>query len=102
MRKDLKIGMAIGAVLLVVVIVYVAMPKNDPGQQQYAVGDNGTGDGGDGEQISPGDGEGDAQLPEAGARDDAATPTDSRDTGRAPAEPAPPIARADAAEPNDP
>lgn len=28
MRKDLKIGMAIGAVLLVVLIVYIAVPKN--------------------------------------------------------------------------
>src|SRR5688572_16905850 len=33
MRKDLKIGMAIGAVLLVVLIVYVAVPKNEPGTE---------------------------------------------------------------------
>src|SRR5688500_2707885 len=36
MRKDLKIGMAIGAVLLVVVIVYFAMPKPDAGTTEFA------------------------------------------------------------------
>lgn len=32
MQKELKIGLAIGAVLLVVLIVYVAVPKSDPAQ----------------------------------------------------------------------
>ena len=42
MRKDLKIGMAIGAVLLVVLIVYLAVPKGDEQIAQNSGGGNDT------------------------------------------------------------
>jgi nucleoid-associated protein YgaU len=44
MRKDLKIGLAIGAVLLVVLIVYLAVPKGGGDNEQIAQG-GGAGDG---------------------------------------------------------
>src|SRR5688572_1106276 len=44
MRKDLKIGLAIGAVLLVLVIVYVvATPKPENGELAAAGGTDGAG-----------------------------------------------------------
>jgi nucleoid-associated protein YgaU len=59
MRKDLKIGMAIGAVLLVVLIVYIAVPKEgaDVAQNPDGAGDNAA-------QT-----DGDASIADAGAAD---------------------------------
>lgn len=61
MRKDLKIGLAIGAVLLVVLIVYLAVPKN-PSTDVAQSGDDtrnpvdlqttGGGTGGDGAKVA--------------------------------------------------
>lgn len=73
MRKDLKIGMAIGAVLLVVVIVYFAMPKPDAGQTELA------------EAGAPGDGGND---PAAAVDPEASTPEEDVRTDEAAETPA--------------
>ena len=70
MRKDLKIGMAIGAVLLVLLVVYLAVPKSadtDVAQNTELT------------EGQPADGE---QAPTDGAADPAdAVPSDSGSTG---------------------
>lgn len=81
MRKDLKIGMAIGAVLLVVLIVYFAMPKPDAGQTELA------------EAGAPGDGGND---PAAAVDPDASTPEEGIPTDEDEATDAPAGARSGA------
>lgn len=75
MRKDLKIGMAIGAVLLAVVIVYFAMPKPEDGELAGAGG------------VVDVNAGGEAGDPDAGQADAAPLDEGGLDGGGADAEP---------------
>lgn len=80
MRKDLKIGMAIGAVLLVVVIVYFAMPKPDAGTTELA-GAGAPGEGGNdpAAAVDP-----DASMPEQAVPTDEDEATETQTPSGAP------------------